>query len=98
MRDLFPPGHRRGRRFDLRVARRADFTGPAREVVNVLAALDELAVRWTAMVVMQCVYCGGQAWLRASSTSRPYLDCTGGCGLTEFKGSLAVRVEERRAA
>jgi hypothetical protein len=56
--DLFPDGHRRGRRYPLRRLKRSDFSGTALDVVNTLFALEKLGEPWQLMVCCTCPYCG----------------------------------------
>src|SRR5689334_4577567 len=46
--DLFPAGHRRGRRRPMPAAKRTDLTGAARAVADVLAALEVIGHEWQA--------------------------------------------------
>jgi hypothetical protein len=109
--DLVPPGHRHARRRQLMEGRRPDFQGPAREVVNVLAALEAIGSEWMIQLRCDCPYCGAPAAvLFASSWGVLCLSCPGDpegeslghgpwtCTLDEFKQALAGRVQDRRAA
>jgi hypothetical protein len=93
--DLFPDGHHRGRRYPLRPVRRADFTGTALTVANVLHALDEIGQNWTLMLGTACPVCGDPgAWLRASR-GRIWIDCAGPCDAREFTTALLGRLHEK---
>jgi hypothetical protein len=95
--DLFPDGHHRGRRHPLRPARRSDFDGAARKVVNVLYALEKLEEPWTLMLACDCPYCGGPgAWLRAKR-EHVDVDCPAGCGPDEFTQDLLGRLSRKEA-
>jgi hypothetical protein len=93
--DLFPDGHRRGRRLPPRPVRRADFTGTAFDVANVVFALERLGEPWQLMLTSDCPYCGAQgAWLRASSAGGVDADCPDGCDAERYTGALRGRIHE----
>jgi hypothetical protein len=93
--DLFPAGHRRGRRYPLRLVRREDFGGTARQVVNLLRALEELDEDWFLMLGCACPYCGDPGgWLRASP-GRIEVDCAAGCDAQTFTQALLGRLHEK---
>jgi hypothetical protein len=95
MRDLFPDGHRLGRRLPPHPVRRADFSGTALDVANVLYALERLGDPWRLMLTSDCPYCGAQgAWLRASSTGGVDADCPDGCNVERYIGALRGRIHE----
>jgi hypothetical protein len=56
--DLFPDGHHCGRRYALRPVARSNFDGPARRLVNVIAALEALDEPWRILLTTDCTYCG----------------------------------------
>jgi hypothetical protein len=97
--DLFPDGHYRGPRYLPRPVRRSDFRGAARDVANVLFALERLEEPWTLMITCLCPYCGaGGAWLRAGN-DHVDVDCSsGGCGPHEFTQALLGRLSEEKSA
>ena len=96
--DLLPDGHRRARRFPLRPVQRSDFYGIARNVVNVIFALEELGEPWTLMVTCRCPRCGGPgAWLRASNDHID-VDCDAGCDSHAFAQALLGRLDEKEQA
>lgn len=93
--ELFPDGHPRGRRRPLRPVRRADYTGRALHVANVLFALERLGEPWKLQLVCSCPYCGHPAgWLRASP-ARVDFDCEGGCDSSNFVQALLGRVARK---
>jgi hypothetical protein len=102
--DLFPPGHRRARRRRLPDARRADFHGNARMIVNVLAALQALGGNWSASVRCACGYCGAPAAVLFADREQVGLMCPGDpdpdalghwtCTVDQFTQALAGRVED----
>lgn len=106
--DLFPPGHRHARRLQVAPARRQDFTGSARVVVNVLAALEELGADWYLELRTDCAHCGSPAALIQASRRFAVLSCPGdadaealgygACTLDQFEQALAGGVQERRRA
>lgn len=109
IRDLFPPGHKHGRRRQLHEARRIDFTGRAKTVANVLCALDQLGAEWYVELRTDCPHCGSPAaLLYASSWGLENVSCPGdgdsealgftACTLDQFRQALAARVEDRKQA
>ena len=94
MADLFPPGHRRGRRRPLEPVRRSDLDGNAQAVASTLHALDTLGLPWQAMVTTDCPYCDSPgAWLRTNSgPDKPHVDCPDGCTTSQFTSALAGRL------
>ncbi len=103
--DLFPPGHHRARRRSLPEAQRGDFTGSARAVVNILAAVEKLHAEWYLELRTDCAHCGSPAALaHASSSGAVSLSCPGdadaealgytGCTLDQFRQALAARVRD----
>jgi hypothetical protein len=104
MCDLFPPGHRRARRRQLPQARRADFQGSARTVVNVLAALEALGDDWSASVRCACAFCGAPAAVLFADRERVGLMCPGDpdpnalghwtCTADQLAQALAGRLED----
>jgi hypothetical protein len=98
MADLFPDGHRRGRRFPLRPVRRSEFKGTALTVANVLHALEALGEPWTLMLSSACPYCGSPgAWVRASR-DRVEADCPNECDASNYVQGLLGRLEEKGRA
>ena len=92
MVDLFPADqHYAGR---LRPARREDFTGNAREPVNVLAALERLGLRWRDSIeIDECPNCESpHPQLVFDSTGEPFLHCARGCSVEAFAAGLAERL------
>lgn len=106
--DLFPAGHRNARRRRLLEARRSDFTGSTRTVVNVLKAVDELGGDWFLELRVDCPYCGSPAALLQASDRGVVLSCPGdataealgytACTLEQVMEALAGAVEARRDA
>jgi hypothetical protein len=100
VRDLFPldPGHDRR----LRNARRDDFEGNAREVANVLLALERLGARWSLAIWLdECPNCERpHAQLSIDSTGDPRVYCGRGCDVRMVGQALADRLANprRRAA
>jgi hypothetical protein len=104
MRDLFPPGHRHARRRQLPQARRADFQGNARRVVNILAALEALGSDWSASVRCACAYCGAPAAVLFADREQLGLMCPGApdpnalshwtCTADQLAQALAGRLED----
>jgi hypothetical protein len=96
--DLFPDGHRRGERVPLRPIRRADFTGAALNVANVLFALERLGEPWSLMLASVCPACGSHgAWLRATPAGVD-VDCDEGCGPDAYAGALLARIRRQDVA
>lgn len=89
---LFPAGHRKGPQPRPKKIARDELTGNVREVADTLEALEAAGLWWSFQVQADCPYCGGVAWLRTSAlNSELYLDCSGGCTLSEFSGAVAQR-------
>jgi hypothetical protein len=110
MVDLFPDGHRNGRRFAIRPLKRSDFAGHARTVANVLYVLERLEEPWTLMLATRCPYCGSMgAWLHARSgevllengyrdpNGRIDVDCPNGCTADNYVQSLLGRLGRKEA-
>jgi hypothetical protein len=96
--DLFPDGHDRGARRPLRRLRRADYSGSALHVANVLYALERLGESWQLQLVCACPYCGNpRGWLRASPRGAEF-DCEGGCDSNNFVQALLGQVAREEAA
>jgi putative DNA primase/helicase len=99
MRDLFPLDlGDSGRR--LRTARREDFTGDARAIVNMLAAAQRSGERWTsALWLDKCPNCEHVYLLVVVGSHRePAIYCPRGCDLHMVTQALADRLAERRRA
>jgi hypothetical protein len=104
MCDLFPAGHRRARRRHLPDARRRDFAGSARTVVNVLAGLQALGSDWSASVRCDCPHCGAPAAVLFADREQVGLMCPGDpdpdalghwtCTVDQFVQALAGRLED----
>jgi hypothetical protein len=96
LRDLYPPD-RQYTRMPLR-ARRADFTGNARTVANVLLAADRLGLRWRASIELdECPDCEApHPQLVIPSAGDPFTHCQRGCGPEAFTGGLAQRLNDWR--
>lgn len=93
--DLFPDGHRRARRCPMKQIRKADFTGSALKVVNVLHALERLEEPWQLMLTSACPRCGSPgAWLRANSDGRADADCPEGCDAHDYVQALLGRLDD----
>lgn len=96
VRDLFPVTlGDSGRR--LRSARREEFTGNARTVVNLLGALDQLGERWAvALWLDECPNCERQhVQLAIGSAGEPRYHCDRGCDLPLVGRALADRIADR---
>lgn len=92
---LFPAGHRKGSQPRLKKVVREELTGNVRAVADMLAALERGGLWWSFQAQADCPYCGGVAWLRTSALSNElYLDCSGGCSLSEFSGAVARRAND----
>lgn len=105
MADLFPPGHNGARRRRLKEARRSDFAGSAREIANVLLALESVGASWAVDLRTDCAHCGEPGALLQASPRGISFWCRAGeddgyevCTSDRFKQALAARVEERGAA
>ena len=98
--DLFPPGHRRARRRALPSPARVDLVGDAREVADVVAALDQLKIAWVVRIdVDACPYCNGQpAQLIVGSGGLRCLFCPEECSTAMFLGALAGVLHDLDAA
>jgi hypothetical protein len=97
--DLFAAGHRRARRLDVRPARRADFTGPARDIADMVYAIDQLDETWRAELSMQCPSCGsGSAMFVVSTRHSPFVSCPGNCTVEQVAQTLAGALADRMAA
>jgi hypothetical protein len=107
--DLFPAGHRHARRRDLREARRSEFDGPARAVVNILAAIEALGAEWYLNLRCDCPYCGAPAAIvQARSGGRALVSCPGddvaerlgygACTFDQFTQALAARLDDHKEA
>lgn len=104
--DLFPPGHRRARRRRLPEASRSSFTGNARTVANVLAAVDRLGADWYLELRADCMHCGSPAALVVASPRSVFLSCPSDvgaeelgytpCTLDQFTQALAARLEDHK--
>ena len=100
MRDLFPPGHHRGRRLKLVDARRLDFEGSARTLANVTAALEAVGAEWGLELRTDCAHCGSPRALLRVSSRGVFLSCPGdeyaaelgysACTLDQFQEALAA--------
>jgi hypothetical protein len=96
---MFPAGHRRARRLEVRPARRADFTGAALEAADMIAALDQLGEDWRVELILMCPGCGdGGALFVASSRHRSFMSCEGACTVQMVSQALAGQLQDRPAA
>lgn len=96
---LFPAGHRHARRLDVPRASRPDFTGPARDVANILYAVDHLDDEWRCELILRCPACGDSRALFVASTRHPtFLSCPNACTATQAAQVLAGALADRRAA
>jgi hypothetical protein len=94
--DLFPDGHRRGRRAKpLPPARPGHLKGPFGAAIDYIAALAQLDQNATISVMApRCFACEAQgAWLRADRHGVT-LDCPEGCDGGAVAGALARTVAE----
>jgi hypothetical protein len=99
MSSLFPSGHRRARRLAVHPARRPDFTGAARDVADMVYAVDRLKEDWRAELILQCPGCGsGSALFVASSRHPSFMSCPSGCTVEQVAQTLAGQLQDRRAA
>jgi len=109
--DLFPDGHRNGRRFAIRPLKRSDFAGPARSAANILFVLEKIAQPWRLMLASECPYCGSPgAWLNVRSGGHVLtngyrdpsgcveVDCPSGCTADNYMQALLARLDEKEAA
>jgi hypothetical protein len=98
--DLFPAGHRHARRLDVPRASRPDFTdGPARDVANILYAVDQLDGEWRCELILRCPACGDPMALLVASTRHPtFMSCPNACTATQAAQVLAGQLADRRAA
>jgi hypothetical protein len=104
MHDLFPAGHRRARRRPLPDACRADFTGSARAVANVLAGLEAVGGDWLVQLRCDCAHCGAPAAVLFADRSGVTLMCPGddraqalgygACTADQLTQALAGRLED----
>jgi hypothetical protein len=106
--DLFPAGHHHARRFRLPDARRSEFEGPARTLVNTLAAIERLGADWYASLRVDCAYCGSPAAIVQVDRHGVSFSCPGdadaealgyaGCTFDQFTQALAGRLHDRGEA
>jgi hypothetical protein len=97
--DLFPDGHHRARHVPAAPMRRSDFRGAARDVADVLYALEQLGEAWQVILASDCPYCEAQgAWLRADSGGMVDADCPEGCDVGRHVGALLGRLRDRKKA
>jgi hypothetical protein len=96
VRDLFPAGHHKARYVSPHRARRADFTGPAAEVADLLCALSRLGDSWRAELTFDCPHCGAEySRFVASSKHAPFMSGGGcSCSARTVAQALAGRVAD----
>ena len=99
VRDLFPveveyPTTR------LPTARREQFSGNARQVADVLLAVERLGMPWSgALWLDECPNCEWPwAQLTVGSTGELRLSCQRGCSVEALRGALAEQIRTRRRA
>ena len=93
--DLFPAGHRRSRRRPVHHARRADFTGNARDAADMLYAVDQLGEDWRVELILRCPECGdGRALFVASTRHESFLSCPEACTVDRAAQALAGHIED----
>lgn len=99
VRDLFPAGHRHARRLREHRASRADFTGPARDAVDMLYAVDRLGQDWRVELILRCPACGdGRALFVASTFHDSFMSCPEGCTVEKAAQTLAGSLQDGRRA
>jgi hypothetical protein len=99
VRDLFAAGHRHAHRLRLPDVRRSDLARGAREVANVLGALERIGAEWDTSIQTRCSFCGSpRAMLVVRSDGSSTLFCEEACTASAFVGSLAGRVRDAGAA
>jgi hypothetical protein len=96
---LFPAGHRRARRLGVHPARRPDFTGAARDVADMVYAVDRLGEDWRVELILQCPVCSSGSAMFVASTRHPsFVSCPGGCTVEQVAQTFAGQLADRRAA
>lgn len=100
MCDLFPAGHRHAYRRRLAQARRADFHGNARTLVNALKAFEDLGLPWQrAELVGDCPYCGypnARLVVPGNPDHKPFVHCEGACTARAFTEALAGLIHDQK--
>jgi hypothetical protein len=97
--DLFPDARRLAVHHAVHHASRADFRGPARDIADMVYALDRLGKDWRAELILQCPACGsGSGLFVASSRHASFMSCEGACTVQKVSQVLAGQFADRRAA
>jgi hypothetical protein len=95
--DLFPAGHRRARRLPVHHAQRNDFTGHAREAVDLLYALVAVGDDWRVEITAPCSACGHeQALYVTSDRYETFLSCPNACTPRMAAQALTGRITEAK--
>lgn len=95
MVDLFPTDWRQPRQ--LQRARRDDFTGYARTVVDMLLALERLKSPWRVEVKFdECPNCEAPHTALVIDPDTAFIHCARGCSPAQVLNGLADRLRQRR--
>jgi hypothetical protein len=97
-RDRYPLGYYSDTTRKLTPAKRGDFTGTARDPVDIWLAASRLGIRWVAHLWLdECPNCGWAYFsLAVGSEREPSMRCPRGCTLDMVRHALADRLSEQR--